>query len=213
MRHIRAHLVRIACVLCVLGSIGFTGTALAEPWIWVSEGQAPQGRWTAGLRAGFSILTQEFVRNTSTDIGPAINAYTFYGLNRWLNVGLMVEWERRTTDQESPKLDVGTLNTVSVLPTVEVRPGRYGAIMPYASAGIGVNVNSFSESNPAAVISPANTFAFRLAGGADYPLTSKLMLNTELAWKRNRGGIEIGPGRDNFDASSFNVLFGVRYVF
>ena len=45
-----------------------------------------------------------------------------------------------------------------------------------------------------------NTFAWRLAGGVNYPLemiTKDLMLNGEIAWKRNRGGVEVGNSNGN----------------
>lgn len=86
--------------------------------------------------------------------------------------------------------------------------------MPYVSTGIGVNVNSFSEENGIPKTSFANTFAFRLAGGLDYALSERLMLNAELAWKRNRGGLEVANQNvGSFDASSANLLFGVKYTF
>jgi opacity protein-like surface antigen len=184
---------------------------------WVPEGQAPEGRWTAGFRAGFSPLTQEMFAGTDTSVGPVLNFMGMYGINKWMNVGLMLEWNRHSVDTERGR-DIGTLNTVSLLPTVEFRPGRFGRVVPYGSVGIGVNVNSFSEDDTykrtSGSVSPANTFAFRLAGGVDYPLNDRLALNTELAWKRNRGGLELaGADAGSFDASSINLLFGVKYTF
>lgn len=202
-------------VLAVSGILGLS--PLAAQAQWVNEGQAPEGKWTVGFRTGFSLLTQSFQPNTSTSTGPLLNFQGLYGLNKWMNVGLMLEWEHRSVDIESPKRDLGSLNTVSLLPMVEFRPGRYGRFVPYGSVGIGVNVNSFSEDDSikrlGGRLSTANTFAFRLAGGVDYPITSHLALNTELAWKRNRGGTDETGGRDVFDASSMNFLFGARYTF
>ncbi|HKN87594.1 MAG TPA: outer membrane beta-barrel protein [Nitrospiraceae bacterium] len=184
---------------------------------WVAEGQAPEGRWTAGFRAGFSPLTQEMFGGSDTSVGPVLNFMGMYGINKWMNVGLMLEYNRHGVSTEGTQ-DIGTLNTVSLLPTVEFRPGRYGRLIPYGSVGMGVNVNSLSQDDASkrnvGTLSAPNTFAFRLAGGVDYPLSDKLALNTEVAWKRNRGGIEqndvdAGP----FDASSINVLFGVKYTF
>jgi outer membrane protein len=184
---------------------------------WVAEGQAPEGKWTAGFRAGFSLLTQQMIPNTSSSVGPALNFQGLYGLNKYLNVGLMLEWEHRSVDLERPRMDMGSLNTVSLLPMVEFRPGRLGRLVPYASAGIGVNVNSFSEDDTfkrtRGAVDPTNTFAFRLAGGIDYPLNSHLALNSEIAWKRNRSGVDIAGANTSFDASSFNFLFGARYTF
>jgi hypothetical protein len=40
------------------------------------------------------------------------------------------------------------------------------------------------------------------------------MLNTEAAWKRNRGGLEINiQDAGSFDASSISLLVGARYTF
>ena len=182
---------------------------------WVHEGQANEGKWTLGARTGFNIPTQSWADDTKTSIGPTpINLQAMYGISKWIRLGFMMEWERRSIDSRNPSFDLGTLNTVSLLPTVEFRPGHFSGITPYLSTSIGVNVNSFSEDDNAVKISQANTFAYRLAGGLDFPLTHNLMLNTEAAWKRNRGGLEIN-NRDagSVDASTISLLVGVRYTF
>ena len=182
---------------------------------WVHEGQANEGKWTLGARTGFNIPTQSWADDTKTSIGPTpINLQAMYGISKWIRLGFMMEWERRSIDSRNPSFDLGTLNTVSLLPTVEFRPGHFSGITPYLSTSIGVNVNSFSEDDDAVKISQANTFAYRLAGGLDFPLTHNLMLNTEAAWKRNRGGLEIN-NRDagSVDASTISLLVGVRYTF
>ena len=188
------------------------GSAQAE---WVHEGQAHEGKWTLGARTGFNIPTQSWAADTKTSVGPTpINLQAMYGISKWIRLGFMMEWERRSIDSRNPSFDLGTLNTVSLLPTIEFRPGHFSGVTPYLSTSIGVNVNSFSEDDDAVKISQANTFAYRLAGGLDFPLTQNLMLNTEAAWKRNRGGLEIN-NRDagSVDASSISLLVGVRYTF
>jgi outer membrane protein len=184
---------------------------------WVAEGQAPEGRWTAGFRAGFSPITQEMFALTDTSVGPVLNFMGMYGINKWMNVGLMLEYNRYGVSTEGPT-DIGTVNTVSLLPTVEFRPGRLGRMVPYGSVGMGVNVNSLSQDDASkrsrGTISTPNTFAFRMAGGIDYPLNDRFALNTEVAWKRNRGGLETNNvDAGSFDASSINILFGVKYTF
>ena len=182
---------------------------------WVHEGQANEGKWTLGARTGFNIPTQSWADDTKTSIGPTpINLQAMYGISKWIRLGFMMEWERRSIDSRNPSFDLGTLNTVSLLPTVEFRPGHFSGVTPYLSTSIGVNVNSFSEDDDAVKISQANTFAYRLAGGLDFPLTHNLMLNTEAAWKRNRGGYEINnQDAGSVDASSISLLVGVRYTF
>lgn len=194
----------------------------ADDMSWVHEGTAPQGRWTVGFRAGMSILTQEVIDNSNTSIGPAINLQVTYGLNKWINLGSMLTWQRHSIDVQDPKADLASLNTITLLPVyMEFRPGHFGKLQPYVSTGIGVNINSVSEADAVkrnnVNLSASNTFAWRVGGGLDYPLTQHLMLNTELAMNRNRGTVETKQGgvtdKGPFDATSMNLLFGVKYVF
>ncbi|MGQ0810199.1 MAG: outer membrane beta-barrel protein [Nitrospiraceae bacterium] len=187
--------------------------AQAEDWKW-TPGGTQQGKWMMGFRAGFSPLTQSLSANTSTDVASVVNVQGMYALSQWLLVGLTVDWERRAVDQSRPSVDLGHQDTISLLPTMEARPGHFGPIAPYASLGFGVNVNSFDDNLPGTRISPSNNFAFRLASGADYFLTQKFALNTELAWKRNDGHVTINGVRSNdWNASSFSFLFGLRMFF
>lgn len=180
----------IACALIIVCSSH--GTA-AE---WTHEGMADEGKWTAGFRVGPSFITQGSVLDTT---GPALNFQALYGINRWFRLGSMLEWENHGFDRRS-----GSLDTVTLLPLMlEYRPGRFGAVIPYVSTGIGVNINSNDVQD---------SFAWRTAGGMDYALTNwfpnapkGLMLNTEVAWKRNT--IEAG------EASALTMLFGVRHTF
>lgn len=209
-----------SCCVLVLTLIGlgtFTDTQ-AQTW---TPGGATPGQWMFGGRIGPSTLTQSLSSNIDTATGPALNFQGMYAVSNWVMVGLMLEWERRGVDRESPFLELGSMDTVSFLPTVEVRPGHVGPVFPYASAGIGVNFNSFSEDSGigATRISPSNNFAFRLAAGADYFMTKTIALNTELAWKRNDGHAHIsGPGiggltLNEWNASSLNFLIGIRWFY
>lgn len=171
------------------------------------------GKWVLGMRAGFAPLTQELSANRATDIGSLVNFQAMYSLNRWLLVGMMLEWERHSIDQERPQRDLGHQDTVSVLPTVELRPGNFGSLSPYVNMGFGVNVNSFGE-NTNTRISPSNTFAWRLGWGADYMLTKQFALNAEMAYKRNDGHATVNGARnDDWNASSFGFLFGAKMYF
>ncbi len=171
------------------------------------------GTWVLGMRAGFAPLTQSLTANSSTDVGSLVNFQALYSLNNWLLAGLMLEWERHAVDQDRPFRDLGHQDTVSVLPTLEVRPVRFGSLTPYANMSFGVNVNSFGE-NGGPRISPSNTFAWRLGWGADYLLTQRFALNAEMAYKRNDGHATIGGVRNNdWNASSFGFLFGVKMFF
>ena len=187
-----------------------------EKWKQSYEGVKP-GTWYLGVRAGFTPLTQELARNTDTDVGSLLNFQAMYAVNKWLFLGMMIEWERHSVDTERPSLNLGHLDTVSVLPTLELRPFRVGPISPYANMSFGVNVNGFGEDRDNignTTISPSNNFAWRLGWGADYALTEQLALNVEMAYKRNDGHVTIGNVRsDDWNASSFGFLVGVRLFF
>lgn len=178
--------------------------------------QAEEGRWTAGFNTGLTLLTQEATAASDSSLGPVLNFQVSYGLNSIVSAGFFFEWESRSFDQESPDIDLGTLHTISLMPMAIWNLGTYKSVFPYLSTAIGVNVNTFSEDSNVPDFDFDNTFAWRLAGGVNYPLemiTKNLMLNGEVAWKRNRGGIEQGNVEGNFDASSISLLVGVRYTF
>ena len=105
-------------------------------------------------------MTQSLNDFTSTDVGSLVNFQGMYSLNKWFLVGMMLEWERHSMNAERSDTDFGHQDTVSVLPTVEVRPVKYGPIIPYANMSFGVNVNSFGESSSigGTTISPSNNF-------------------------------------------------------
>jgi opacity protein-like surface antigen len=176
-------------------------------------GGIDKGKWVLGMRAGFTPLTQSLTANSSTDVGSLVNFQAMYSFNKWLLAGMMLEWERHGVSVERPSIDLGHQDTVSVLPTVEVRPVRLGPIIPYVNMSFGVNVNSFGE-NSGNQISPSNTFAWRLGWGADYMFTKQFALNTEMAYKRNDGHATVNGSRDDdWNASSFGFLFGAKLFF
>jgi opacity protein-like surface antigen len=208
-------------VLCFAVGIAAIAASLAqaEPWTTENGGIEP-GQFVLGMRAGFAPLTQSLTSDSSTDIGSLVNFQAMYSLNKWLLVGMMLEWERHAVDQNQPPLDLGHQDTVSVLPTIELRPVKYGPIVPYVNMSFGVNVNSFGESNAIGGnrISPSNTFAWRLGWGGDYMLTNQFALNTEMAYKRNDGHATVtapsgAQTTRDWNASSFGFLFGVKMFF
>jgi outer membrane protein len=187
---------------------------------WKAEdGGIDAGKVVLGMRAGFAPVTQQVSGSafggTSTDVGSLVNFLGMYSLNRWLLVGMMLEWERHAMSVERTGTDLGHQDTVSVLPTIEIRPVRLGPIIPYVNMSMGVNVNSFGEERNVGKISPSNTFAWRLGWGADWMLTQQFALNTEMAYKRNDGHVTFANGAQNNDwnASSFGFLFGAKLFF
>jgi outer membrane protein len=198
----------------VLSALVLGSQAKAEVWKMEQGGIEPR-KVVLGMRAGFAPLTQSLTDEfpSSTDVGPLVNFQAMYSLNKWLLAGMMLEWERHGVDQVRPFLDLGHQDTVSVLPTVEVRPVRFGPVIPYANMSFGVNMNSFGE-NSGNQISPSNNFAWRLGWGADYMITKQFALNTEMAYKRNDGHATIDGVRVNdWNASSFGFLFGAKLFF
>jgi len=201
----------------VISALVLGSQAKAEEWK-MEQGGIEPGKVVLGMRAGFAPLTQSLTNEfpSSTGVGSLVNFQAMYSLNKWLLVGMMLEWERHAVDRERPFRDLGHQDTVSVLPTVEVRPFKFGPVIPYANMSFGVNVNSFGESSAirGTTISPSNTFAWRLGWGADYMLTKQFALNTEMAYKRNDGHATVNGNLNNdWNASSFGFLFGAKLFF
>ena len=201
----------------LISALAMGSQAKAEEYK-MEQGGIEPGKVMLGMRAGFAPLTQSLTNEfpSSTDLGPLVNFQAMYSLNKWLLVGMMLEWERHGVSVERPSIDLGHQDTVSVLPTVEVRPVRFGPVIPYANMSFGVNVNSFGESSAISgtTISPSNNFAWRLGWGADYMLTKQFALNTEMAYKLNDGHATIDGVRVNdWNASSFGFLFGAKMFF
>jgi outer membrane protein len=198
----------------VISALALGSQAKAEEWK-MEQGGIEPGKVVLGMRAGFAPLTQSLTNEfrSSTDVGSLVNFQALYSLNKWLLAGMMLEWERHGVSTEQPSNDLGHQDTVSVLPTVEVRPVKFGPVVPYANMSFGVNVNGFGG-NAGNQISPSNTFAWRLGWGADYMLTKQFALNTEMAYKRNDGHATVSGGLNNdWNASSFGFLFGAKLFF
>lgn len=150
------------------------------------------------------------------DAGPIISGNIIYGVTNSVSLGVNLEWE--THNVEFLGFDIGDANTLSLLPFVELR-ATYGSFVPYASLGVGININSFDEEPIISPLKfdPENTLAPKLGGGADYFLTPSFALNTELGWKLNSGDVELSvPGLTataDYNASAFSILFGARKYF
>ena len=199
-------------VIALLLGLGVSQASAEE--MAMKDGGTEPGRAYLGMRAGFAPLTQQLTPGTSTDVGSLVNFQAMYSLNNWLLIGMMLEWERHSISTEGPSVSLGHQDTVSVLPTAEIRPVRFGPITPYVNMSFGVNVNSFGEDRNIARISPSNNFAWRLGWGADWMITNRFALNGEMAYKRNDGHATVANVRINdWNASSLGFLLGVKLFF
>jgi opacity protein-like surface antigen len=88
-------------------------------------------------------------------------------------------------------------------------------VIPYASVGAGINVHSFDNATRLGneSVSFPSTFAFRVAGGLDFPITPNLAVNGEVAWKHDSGTFQANGVDNNFNASPLMFLFGLRVHF
>ena len=77
----------------LLSSLALGSHASAEAWK-MEQGGIEPGKVVLGMRAGFAPLTQSLTDNTSTEVGSLVNFQGMYSLNKWLLLGMMLEWER-----------------------------------------------------------------------------------------------------------------------
>lgn len=171
------------------------------------------GRWIFGFRAGVSRQTQDHVTNADTVVGGVGSLQLLYNVSKIIRVGLTVDGEYQQINRKGGSGKFGDLTTVAVMPTMEFRPFQATSVVPYFSVALGMNLNTFSTEAGVPDIKHDNTFAARIAGGLDFPLTSNVMLNTELGWRRNSGDSTQSGRVIPFDASAVMGLVGVRYIF
>ncbi len=179
----------------LVGMIVMSSPAVSHAIDVVHEGTAQPNEIVAGFRVGPGFSTTPAL-NT---VGPSLNFQGLYGVNKWLRMGMVLDWDQHKIDRNVANAlgTSGSFSTITILPVyLEYRPGRIGGIQPYVATGIGVNINNKNVSN---------TMAWRAAGGIDYFLTKALALNTEIKYTRNT--------TDGQELGGVALLFGVRYSF
>jgi hypothetical protein len=171
-------------------------------------------------------LTQDVasVGNTTGRIGPIINAVVVYEANKYLSLGLDVEYEQHQIEQGS--MTLGDASTFSFLARFELHPEKTRPISPYFLLVSGYNFNSFRENDTYLSscgenchIDIDNTLTIKVGFGLDmFLLSDTTAINVEAAWKYNKAdmdfitdGTEIAS--DAFDGSSLSLFFGFRYYF
>ncbi len=188
------------------------------------------GRWIVGIKGGSGFLPDEIVRRTDGKPGPIVSGTIAYSPIDLFSLGINIEWEAHKLE---PGVS-GNFTTVSLIPFTEIRLNVSRVFIPYASLGVGININSQTDARIKSCIGsfvgpgfaifpcnlePDNSFALKVGGGIDYYISEALALNTEIAWKMNAGDAELCvegsgcPGTVDFDANVFMILFGIRYYF
>lgn len=196
-------------VLCGMGSgpVGADEGGANPPVI----EKAPH--WVISIRGGVAQATQDHVSNAVASLGGAGSLQLLYQFSPYFRFGLTVDGQQQTVDVKNGTGTFGDLLTVAVMPTIEMRPFQTTAAIPYLSVGLGMNFNMFSTATRVLPLDYGNTFAARVAGGLDIPLTPHWSLNTEVAWRLNKGDWTQMGMTGRFDATSVLGLVGIRYMF
>ncbi len=217
MKTLRIVLAVLVVTVCGLGEVQaeITSNGLTPP----------RHGWGFAARAGGSFPTSDILQNNDSEAGPALNLQFYYSFKRILNVGVMAEYDRHRVEQNGFG-ETGDFQTLSLIPFVEGRV-IVGQVSPYASFGLGVNINDFDESDKLNTfcgttincrVNPKNTVAARIAGGMDIFLNDHVALNLEVAWKSNKGDVKFRSNRttvaeDKFKAHTIIGLVGVKFYF
>jgi outer membrane protein len=242
----KGHVVMRAAMASLMLAIGTlaVGSVSAEEWKMEMGGIQP-GQMYFGARAGAGKSSQTvgtgFSNVDASTWGSVANFQGMYGINNWMAVGLMVDWDRRSIDGSvtgvgvtgggcaqfngnsskckvqvpftngsiGSSVDLGRQSTISLLPTVELRPVHFGPLTPYLNMGVGVNVNTTSQSG----VDANNTLAFRTGLGVDYMVYNRFALNTEVAYKRNSGTLNVGGVSGDWNNSAVQFLLGGKMFF
>lgn len=197
------------------------------PFLSAARAEEGRGRIGLGLRTGPSIVTQRSdAGGTRSDtkgvLGPMVGVNFLYDLTRKFSLGLNVEWEIHEIQVSGTNFGDGIV--VAILPFAQYRFIDWKGLMPYLALGLGMNVNSFSESGTlkgaSTSIHPENSFALKGSAGLDYFFFKKWALNFDAGWRWNTGnfetrvnGVPVAAAGGTFKGSVLTVLIGVRYYF
>lgn len=186
-----------------------------------------EGSWGVGLRLGPSIYVQKLSDETQGEAGPLFNGTVTYGLTNRFSAGLHIEWEKHTITNNASDFIYGEETTISIIPVMEFHPGPRGPLLPYGLLGVGINLNSFKESNDLSAtcspcrMEPKDTLALKGGIGIDYFATPDMVYNAEFDLKMNDGksdvignipGFPAEPSTDN-SACALSLIFGVRHYY
>jgi len=138
----------------------------------MEQGGIEPGKVVLGMRAGFCAIDAITHEPISKFHGhrSLVNFQAMYSLNKWLLVGMMLEWSGMGSTERPIPVDLDIRIPCRCFRQSKYARCDFGPVIPYANMSFGVNVNSFGESSAISgtTISPSNTFAWRLGWGADY---------------------------------------------
>lgn len=195
--------------------------------------------WVIGIQAGPTFALQNLVniRGTTTNlvsgVGPYVSLSALRGIQHYqdaglnLLVGLDIDYNSLPVNSQTTSFNWGNTSTFSLLPTLEIRTDNEANLSFYASLGLGVNFNSFSNSSSlntfcggvSCSISPSDSFAARFGFGVDYFITQNFALNTEIGYLFNLTNTTMtlvvpggsAAGSQNVNLSTLFILFGFHY--
>ncbi len=208
----RSKVVIVLFLVGVLCGMGW-GPVHAEEGGANPDAKTEEPHWVISIRGGVAQATQDHVSNAAASLGGAGSLQFLYQFSPYFRFGLTVDGQQQAVDVKNGAGTFGDLLTVAVMPTVEMRPFQTTTAIPYLSVGLGMNFNMFSTATRVLPLDYGNTFAARIAGGLDIPLTPHWSLNTELAWRLNKGDWTQMGMTGRFDATSVLGLVGIRYMF
>lgn len=214
MRGIR--LVRRYTGLFIIGAVfGMACPVHAEEGEVVTETSevSTDPHWVFSIRGGIVQGTQDHVSNGTPSLGGAGSLQLLYQFNPHFRLGVTLDGQQQALNVKGGQGKFGDLFTVAVMPTIEMRPFLTTMAIPYLSVGLGMNLNMFSAESGVPSLDYNNTFAARIAGGVDVPLTTHWSLNTEVAWRLNKGEWTQLGRSGRYDATAVLGLVGIRYLF
>lgn len=136
-----------------------------------------EGHLGVGVRGGVGVLTQDIDETLRRGKEGVVGAQVLYGLTdhfKWggdladffllgpdhharsLLVGLNVEWENHNLKENGTGFNYGQATTISVLPIAELHVTGFSALSPYFFLGVGLNLNSFTESTDLRALAACN---------------------------------------------------------
>jgi outer membrane protein len=150
-----------------------------------------------------------YISNISTDVGFIGGGGFLYGINKNIAAEFDITSSNFSGDGSIGGYD---FNVINVSLGAQYRFKEISGFTPYAGAGLDILVNGANRTN-GSNLDLDTTLGIHLSGGVDYFIMKNLAVTGEMklvvapSVDIMQGGAKVG----NFDPSSFNMTFGVRY--